>query len=218
MPDVLARARERGDHALGKCTRAMADLYDPDLARAAVALILEGQEPPFEARIGARMVEALWFDSTEELADAGVDYFGPVARKRRRPLAGFSKSDVADTTNVVWRRPTVKLRPVSGSAGSTVAFPFTVADNSGRVDIVLVIYNGPRQGEGSLPQGLRQSDRAGGRPMPDIPSRARGNSRRVTSERLRTPSHSASRPWARPGLRVSHIGSRGTPLAGTMAS
>ena len=89
----------------------MADLYDPDLALAAVALILEGQRPLFEGRIGARMVEALWFDSPEELADAGVDYFGPVARKRRRPLAGFSKSDVADTTNVVW----LDLDPPSGS-------------------------------------------------------------------------------------------------------
>ena len=80
----------------------MADLYDPDLALAALALILDGQRPPFEGRVRARMVEALWFDSAEELADAGVDYFGPVARKRRRPLAGFSKGDVADTTNVVW--------------------------------------------------------------------------------------------------------------------
>ena len=31
-----------------------------------------------------------------------MDYFGPVARKARRPLAGFSKEDVADSTNVVW--------------------------------------------------------------------------------------------------------------------
>ena len=80
----------------------MADLFDPDLARAAVTLILEGQQPPFEGRIGARMTEALWFDSAAALADAGVDYFGPVARKARRRLQGFSKSDVADTTNVVW--------------------------------------------------------------------------------------------------------------------
>jgi hypothetical protein len=37
----------------------MADLYDPDLALAALAHILDGQRPPFEARIGARMTEAL---------------------------------------------------------------------------------------------------------------------------------------------------------------
>ena len=48
------------------------------------------------------MGEALGFSSAEELVAAGVDYFGPVARKQERPLVGFSKEDVADTTNVVW--------------------------------------------------------------------------------------------------------------------
>ena len=37
-----------------------------------------------------------------ELVAAGVDYFGPVGRKHKRSLEGFSKADVADTTNVVW--------------------------------------------------------------------------------------------------------------------
>ena len=59
----------------------MADLYDPDLALAAVALILDGQRPPFEGRVRARMGDALWFESAEGLAAAGVDYFGPVARR-----------------------------------------------------------------------------------------------------------------------------------------
>jgi DNA-binding MarR family transcriptional regulator len=77
------------------------DAYDPDLARSAVGLILEGQEPPFEGRVGARMDAAHWFDSADDLVAAGVDYFGPVARKRRRPRPA-SKRDVADTTNVVW--------------------------------------------------------------------------------------------------------------------
>jgi hypothetical protein len=81
---------------------AMADVFDRDQAPAAVALILAGQEPPFEGRVRERMDEARWFDSAEELVEAGVDYFGPVARKARRPLAGFSKEDVADATNVVW--------------------------------------------------------------------------------------------------------------------
>lgn len=48
------------------------------------------------------MGKPLWFDSAEDLVAAGVDYFGPVGRKRERPIAGSSKSDVADTTNVVW--------------------------------------------------------------------------------------------------------------------
>jgi DNA-binding MarR family transcriptional regulator len=74
----------------------------PGGAPAAVKLILDGQVPPFEGRVAARMTEALWFDTARDLADAGVDYFGPVGRKRRRQLAGFSKRDVADTTNVVW--------------------------------------------------------------------------------------------------------------------
>jgi hypothetical protein len=32
------------------------------------------------------MTEGLWFGSAGELAAAEVDYFGPVARKRARPL------------------------------------------------------------------------------------------------------------------------------------
>jgi len=95
-----------------KCTGAMADVFDPDLARAAGALILEGQEPPFEGRVRVRMDEARWFDSPAELVEAGVDYFGPVARKARRHLAGSSKEDVADTTNVVW----LDLDPRPGAA------------------------------------------------------------------------------------------------------
>jgi hypothetical protein len=79
----------------------MTDAFDPELARSAVALILEGQEPPFEGRVGARMDEAHWFDSADGMIAAGVDYFGPVARKTRRPRPA-SKKDVADTTNVVW--------------------------------------------------------------------------------------------------------------------
>src|SRR5260221_3039460 len=89
----------------------MADLYAPDLAVAAVAVILDGQRPPFEGRVRARMDDALWFESAEELTKAGVDYFGPVARKARRALAGSSKGDVADTTNVVW----LDLDPPAGS-------------------------------------------------------------------------------------------------------
>ncbi len=91
----------------------MGDAFDPVLAREAVALILDGQAPPFEGRVRARMGEALWFDSPEALAGAGVDYFGPVARKARRRLAGSSKGDVADTTNVVW----LDLDPPPGADG-----------------------------------------------------------------------------------------------------
>jgi DNA-binding MarR family transcriptional regulator len=92
-------------------------VFDADLAREAVALILDGQEPPFEGLVRARMRDALWFDSPGDLAEAGTDYFGPVARKRRRPLAGFSKEDVADTTNVVWLDldPTADAAPDDGA-------------------------------------------------------------------------------------------------------
>jgi hypothetical protein len=43
------------------------------------------------------------------------------------------------------QRPTVRLAALSGAAGSIIAFPFTVSDNSGRVDIVLTIYTSPAQ-------------------------------------------------------------------------
>lgn len=79
------------------------------LAHEAVALILEDQSPPYEGRRRSSMGSALWFDSPGELVAAGVDYFGPVGRKVRRRLRGFTKSDVADTTNVVW----VDLDPTS---------------------------------------------------------------------------------------------------------
>lgn len=68
----------------------------------ALALIFEGQSPPFEGRTQDRMGEARWFDSAEALLGAGLDYFGVVARKKARPLPGFSKADVAETTNVIW--------------------------------------------------------------------------------------------------------------------
>lgn len=110
----LARAREAREGAImrsAKYTDTMADVFDPDLTRSAVALILEGQDPPFEGRVRARMDEARWFDSPGDLVEAGIDYFGPVARKARRSLAGFSKGDVADTTNVVW----LDLDPAPGT-------------------------------------------------------------------------------------------------------
>ena len=75
---------------------------DRGLGLEALKVILAGQSPPFEGRRRGAMGEAVWFESAEELVFAGVDYFGPVARKRERPLAGFTKADVADTTNVVW--------------------------------------------------------------------------------------------------------------------
>jgi DNA-binding MarR family transcriptional regulator len=108
------RAKERQPPGNGKTE---SRVFDADLAREAVALILDGQEPPFEGLVRARMHEALWFDSPGNLAEAGMDYFGPVARKRRRPLAGFSKEDVADTTNVVW----LDLDPEPGAAADDSA-------------------------------------------------------------------------------------------------
>ena len=37
-------------------------------------------------------------------------------------------------------RPTVKVRPARGAAGTTIVFRFTVGDNSGSVRVVLTIY------------------------------------------------------------------------------
>jgi len=87
--------------------------YDTVLAARALELILDDQDPPFEGRLRSEMAGALWFDSAGELAAAGVDYFGPVGRKSGRPLQGFSKGDVADTTNVVW----LDLDPPAGVEG-----------------------------------------------------------------------------------------------------
>ncbi len=86
--------------------------FDAGLALEAVALILEGQVPPFEGRVRDRMGEAVWFGSPGELVDAGVDYLGPVARKvgLRRPAG---RAGVAGTTNVVW----LDLDPPAGADG-----------------------------------------------------------------------------------------------------
>jgi len=123
---------------LTKRTEATAEVFDADLARSAIALILEGQEPPFEGRVRERMEEALWFESPVDLVGAGMDYFGPVARKARRPLAGFSKRDVADTTNVVW----LDLDPPPGAAAD---------------DGALLVAEAGRRLEGLRALGLRPS-------------------------------------------------------------
>jgi DNA-binding MarR family transcriptional regulator len=90
--------RQRGS-LLGVCDpgRVAADL---DLA--GLDLILNGQEPLFEARSQASMNKALWFTTPADLLGSGLDYFGPVARRHRHRVTGFSKVDVAETTNVVW--------------------------------------------------------------------------------------------------------------------
>jgi len=36
----------------------MADLFDPDLAQSVIALVLGGQERPFEGRLPAKLAEA----------------------------------------------------------------------------------------------------------------------------------------------------------------
>lgn len=41
------------------------------------------------------------------------------------------------------RRPTVHVRPARGKAGAVVSFSFSVADNSGRVGVLLTIYDAP---------------------------------------------------------------------------
>ena len=76
--------------------------FDVDLARQALDLVFEGQLPPFEGRWRARITEPAWFHSVEELLAAGVDYFGPAARKSVRVGSGMGKENVAETTNVVW--------------------------------------------------------------------------------------------------------------------
>lgn len=41
------------------------------------------------------------------------------------------------------RRPTVRVHPARGRAGSNIAFRFSVGDNSGKVRVVLTIYKTP---------------------------------------------------------------------------
>ena len=76
--------------------------FDLELAVSALELILDDQVPPYEGRRRNQMSRPIWFESASEMVAAGLDYFGPVARRSVRPLAGFSKADVAETTNVVW--------------------------------------------------------------------------------------------------------------------
>jgi DNA-binding PadR family transcriptional regulator len=75
---------------------------DVELAREALSVVFDGQLPPFEGRWRDRIGQPAWFESVDELLGAGVDYFGPVARKRVRSDRGMGKTNVAETTNVVW--------------------------------------------------------------------------------------------------------------------
>lgn len=45
------------------------------------------------------------------------------------------------------RRPTVRVEPASGKAGTPIAFRLRVADNSGRVTVVLTIYGSRTKGK-----------------------------------------------------------------------
>jgi DNA-binding MarR family transcriptional regulator len=74
---------------------------DVGFARQALGVVFEGQLPPFEGRWRARIGEPARFGSVDELLAAGVDYFGPVARKPVRVGSGLGKQNVAETTNVV---------------------------------------------------------------------------------------------------------------------
>jgi len=68
-------------------------VFDADLARAAVALILDGQAPPFEGRVRAGMSEARWLDSPAELADEGMGLLLLGARQAHRPLVNTPTHD-----------------------------------------------------------------------------------------------------------------------------
>ena len=98
--DILSRAMT--SLLLPAAVRSVSPGFDVDRARQALDLVFEEQLPPFEGRWRARITEPAWFHSVEELLTAGVDYFGPVARKPVRVGNGMRKENVADTTNVVW--------------------------------------------------------------------------------------------------------------------
>jgi len=76
--------------------------YDPRVAFRSVALLLDGQVPPFEMRWIARMDKPRWAGSAAELLAGHPDYFGPVARLAERTRNGMGRANCATTTNVVW--------------------------------------------------------------------------------------------------------------------
>jgi hypothetical protein len=85
---------------------------DVELAGQALGVVFEGQLPPFEGRWRDRIDQPVWLESVEGLLCAGLDYFGPVSRKRVRSGRGMGKQNVAETTNVMW----LDLDPPSGTA------------------------------------------------------------------------------------------------------
>ena len=110
--------------------------FDRELAVSALELILDEQVPPYEGRRRSQISQPLWFESASEMVAAGLDYFGPVARRSVRPLAGFSKADVAETTNVVW----IDLDPRPGLAGGEEVF---VAEAERNLEALGALYLTP---------------------------------------------------------------------------
>lgn len=87
---------------------------------------------------GTTASNAAVFQANRERVEKAVLVLLAASESLAKRCAKTTTSPTRDT-----QLPTVRVRPARGTAGAVVTFPFSVADNSGRVGVLLTIYNAP---------------------------------------------------------------------------
>lgn len=85
---------------------------------------------------------ALFQADRERIERAALVLLG-ATEKLAKPCAKTAPPPATSDT----RRPAVRVHPARGVAKSAITFPFSVADNSGRVRVLLTIYEGRTKGK-----------------------------------------------------------------------
>jgi hypothetical protein len=88
---------------------------------------------------GTTASNAAVFQANRERIEKAVLVLLAASESLAKPCAKTPPASPARDT----QRPTVRVRPAKGTAGAVVTFSFSVADNSGRVGVLLTIYDAP---------------------------------------------------------------------------
>ena len=89
-----------------------------------------------EYRVGGGNANAAVFQAERERLDRAALQLMAATEPLAKPCAKQAPA-AKDTT-----RPAVRVRGVRGPAATAIAFPFSVADDSGRVNVVVTVYDG----------------------------------------------------------------------------
>lgn len=90
-----------------------------------------------EYRVEAGTQNSAVFQAERERLDRAALQLMTATEKLAKSCAKQAAPAPTDRT-----RPSVHVRGVRGPAATTIAFPFTIADDSGRMNVVLTVYDG----------------------------------------------------------------------------